>query len=216
MWDDAFILKLMADALRARARELDEEHATLGVDALDELPLHPILAAGLEQGGLGVLREQRYPASRATPKRSLGDRCDIVLTPTHGEQLLDPLMGDTLFAGRGITPEDALWLEVKLAAQFCMSDGWSRANPLYSGIMLTQTAADIRKLSTEPGIAHAGLVLVMFNSDPAVGEHDLSVWYRRCIERGLPVSAPLAERFTLTDRIGNACCTVALARVHHS
>lgn len=216
MWDDALITLHVADALRERARELDDEHATLGIDALDELPLHPIIAQGLASTDYGVLREQRYPAGRATPRRSLGDRCDFVLTPSPGAQLIDPLMGDTLFAGKGVPPEDALWLEVKLAAQFCMSDGWSRANPLYSGIMLTQTVNDIRKLSAEPGIAHAGLVLVMFNSDLAIAEHDLSAWYRRGIEKGLPISAPIAERFAITDRIGNSVCTVALTRVHHS
>lgn len=216
LWDDARIVSLLASGLRGRASELDAEGAPLGVDALDELPLHPILASGLSEGGLGVLREQRYPAARSRSRRSEGDRCDLVLTEQPGMHLTDPLMAGTLFGERGVSPEEALWLEVKVAAQFCVSDGWSRANPLYSGVMLGQTVADIRKLSTEPGIAHAGLVLVMFNSDETVAGHDLKAWYRRCIEQGLPISAPLAERFAITDRIGNGVCTAALVRVHHS
>lgn len=216
MWDDALITLSLADALAHRARELDEEHATLGVDALDELPLHPILCAGLRSTPYGVLREQRYPASRATPKRSIGDRCDIVLTPIPDSHLTDPLQSGSLFAEQGVAPEDALWLEVKLAAQYCMSDGWSRANPLYSGVMLTQSMTDIRKLASEPVIAHAALILVMFNADRATASHDLSAWYQRCIEKGLPISAPITQRFAITDRIGNSACTVALTRVHQS
>ncbi|MCA9294821.1 MAG: hypothetical protein KDA20_13520 [Phycisphaerales bacterium] len=210
------ITRSIADALRARAHELDEEHATLGIDALDELPLHPILCAGLETTGLGVLREQRYPASRAVPKRSIGDRCDIVLIRAPDTHLTDPLQSGTLFAEQGVAPEDALWLEVKLAAQFAMSDGWSRANPLYSGVMLTQTMADIRKLASESAIHHAALVLIMFNTDEPIASHDLSAWYQRCIERGLPISAPITHRFAITDRIGNAVATIALVRVHQS
>lgn len=216
MWDEARIVALMASALRTHAAALDAEHATLGVDALDELPLHPFLCAGLTAGGFGVLREQRYPASRGRARRSEGDRCDIVLTASPGAHLVDPLMAGTLFGERGVTPDEAFWLEVKVAAQYSVSDGWSRANPLYSGILLAQATADVAKLGREPGVAHAGLALVMFNSEEAVAAHDLSAWYRRCIERGLPVSAPIIERFAITDRIGNGVCTVALARVHQS
>lgn len=216
MWDDTLITRHIADAIRDHAHELDTEHATLGVDALDELNLHPILAQGLARTGYGVLREQRYPAARATPKRSTGDRCDFVLTPEPDAPLTDPLITGTLFPDRGIPPEDALWLELKLAAQFAMSAGWSRANPLYSGIMLTQTVRDIRKLADEPGIRHAALILVMFNADHATADHDLSAWYRRAIEKGCPISAPLRQHFDITNRIGNSVCTAALIRVHQS
>ena len=62
MWDLGLILNACASALKVAARNLDEEQATLGIDALEELEIHPILRAGLEQAGFGVLAEQRLMA----------------------------------------------------------------------------------------------------------------------------------------------------------
>lgn len=215
MWDLGLILSSCARALADAARGLDEEQAALGIDALDELAIHPMLRRGLADAGFGVLCEQRYPGVASRPRRSEGDRCDIVLTEQPGEHLADPLAGHTLFGSRGVAPQDALWLEVKVVGQCAITDGMARQNPGYSSGLLTSLTADVRKLASDDRIAHGAALLVLFNSDQQVAEHDIGQWTRAAIARGLPISSPLCERFSITDRIGNGVVTVALVQVHH-
>lgn len=215
MWDLGLILSACAGALRGAARSLDEEQAALGIDALDELEIHPILRRGLTEAGFGVISEQRYPQAGSRPRRSEGDRCDIVLTERPGDHLIDPLASHTLFGERGVEPEAALWLEVKVVGQFSITDGMARANPGYTSGLLSALTADVRKLAADDRIAHGAALLVLFNSDERIAEHDLGQWTRAVIERGLPISSPLCERFSITDRIGNGIATVALVQTHH-
>ena len=215
MWDLGLILSACAHALQEVARSLDEEQAALGIDALDELEIHPILRNGLTDAGFGVLAEQRYPQAGSRPKRSEGDRCDIVLTDQPGEHLIDPLASHTLFGGRGVESEAALWIEIKVVGQFSVIDDMARANPGYSAGLLSLLMADVRKLAADDRIAHGAALLVLFNSDESVAEHDLAQWTRTAIEKGLPISSPLCERFAISDRIGNGVATVALVQVHH-
>ena len=117
----------MASALRVAEENLRDEHAPLGLDALDETALHPLLAQGFERAGWGVFRETLYPgdAGRSDDddrggepsrrdqngvdrreKDTARDRCDLVLTESPGVALLDPVhadrrlraAADTLFA----------------------------------------------------------------------------------------------------------------------
>lgn len=84
--------------LEAREHALREEQAVYGLDALQELELHAIIADGLARtSGFGVLREQTYPhewtRKRATldalPIRRDRMRADIVLTDRPGQHLDD-------------------------------------------------------------------------------------------------------------------------------
>lgn len=103
------ILDAASDAITHRERELRDEHAVYGLDALEELGLHPIICAGLHNSGLGVLREQPYPHEwtnttrervdlatgevlPALPQRRDRLRCDCVLTPHINSILGDPLL----------------------------------------------------------------------------------------------------------------------------
>lgn len=215
MWDLGLILSSCAGALRARAAALDEEHAALGVDALEELSVHPLLCDALARAGFGVLREQRYPAGAERRRRSEGDRCDIVLTERPGALLRDPLLADTLFGADGVEPEEAFWLEVKVVGQFAVTDGFARANPGYTGGLLQGLMGDVRKLAAEPRIAHGAALLALYTVDEPTAENDLSQWTRLALEKGLPISSPLTERFGITDRIGNGVATVALVQTHH-
>src|SRR5687768_13172432 len=56
----------IADAVRSGLMEtlshLEREQAVYGLDALDELALHPVLAEALRRSGHGVHREVRYPS----------------------------------------------------------------------------------------------------------------------------------------------------------
>ena len=82
MWSIADIADSLEAGLRADAAALDAEHAVYGLDARDELALHPLVASWLNHAGFGVHREQRYPADRPRTSRiSEGERCDFVLTP---------------------------------------------------------------------------------------------------------------------------------------
>ncbi len=215
MWDLELISDAAASAIQDAARAADLEQSPLGVDALAELATHALLAGGLARTGFGVLREQRYPSNAHKPRRTEGERCDFVLTPQPKDALNDPLAGATLFAGQGLEPDRALWIEVKVVGQFSMVEGVSRPNPGYSGRLLGEAMADVRKLSAEPAIAWAALLLLIFSADRTTLEHDLAAWTRRAIDGGLPISAPIVRTIEIADRIGNSVCGVAVARVHH-
>ncbi len=104
MWRAEEIADIAAGALARHDRRLAEEQAVYGLDALDEVGLHPILAAGFSEAGLGVLREQPYPSRwrKKTRAETEGEqeglplprdreRCDLVLTPVRGQVLADSL-----------------------------------------------------------------------------------------------------------------------------
>lgn len=92
---------MAAACLEAREAALRAEQAVKGLDALDEVSLHPILAAGFAAAGLGVIREQRFPSATASPATRIRDgdpatdtdreRCDLVLTPEPGQVIADPI-----------------------------------------------------------------------------------------------------------------------------
>ncbi|MFN7020598.1 MAG: hypothetical protein ACK4WH_04620 [Phycisphaerales bacterium] len=102
MWIAEQIAELASLALAAQESEYRDEQAVYGLDALNEVELHPILAAGLSRGGLGVLREHPYPKewrgkctlspeASQPPDRRDRLRCDLVLTPVPGQSVRDPL-----------------------------------------------------------------------------------------------------------------------------
>ena len=99
MWSPAHILFLCREALQQEETRRIAEQAVYGLESLDEVDLHPILAAGFAASGFGALREQLYPAEwrrkkgrrRELPEDSERQRCDLVLTPRPGQSLADPL-----------------------------------------------------------------------------------------------------------------------------
>jgi hypothetical protein len=211
-WDWDGLCGSAAAALRAESDRLDLEQAVLGLDALDELALHPLLRAGLASTGCTVLAEQRYPDVRARRRRSEGERCDIVLLDgAEHPQLIDPLEEGTLFASLGAAPDAALWIEVKVAAQCALIDGIARPNPRYNSVLLRDVPADARKLHKDEHIRSGAALVVVFNADAETAAHDLEAWRVRTLERGVPLTTPFQRQFTITDRIGNGVCTVLLA-----
>lgn len=105
MWSAAAIADALIDALMRQEQAFREEHAVYGLDSMTEVELHPILAAGLERSGFGVLREQAYPhewrAKTAAARGRTGlpehrdrRRCDLVLTPEPGSVLDDALVNE--------------------------------------------------------------------------------------------------------------------------
>lgn len=99
MWIANDVLAAAATALREAEEGFVHEQAVRGLDALEEVDLHRLIAAGLAGAGFGVLREQPYPGDRTTA-RPTGDqlareserrRCDLVLTPEPGLRIADPV-----------------------------------------------------------------------------------------------------------------------------
>jgi len=74
---------------------------------------------------------------------------------------------------------------------------------------------DVAKLSKDPGILHAGLLIVLFVREAMVAEHDLGVWQDRCLQRGLPINAPSTRVIAMTNRLGHGVCAVSVHRVSH-
>ncbi|TVQ31406.1 MAG: hypothetical protein EA376_09875 [Phycisphaeraceae bacterium] len=213
MWNTRDICEHAAEALREEAARRDAEQSPYGLDSLEEVALHPIIAAGLRRHDLGVHAEQRYPSHRARRNRSQGDRCDLVVTSRPDDHLIDPLAADTLFGDRGATPSEALWIEIKTAHQFALTDGAAGPGSSYSAEMLSLATADLRKLARGGELGGSALLLAMFNADESVARHDLDAWLHRCLDQGIPIISVQAERFEITDRIGNTCCTTALIGV---
>ena len=207
-WSFSDIADAVHAGLRARAHQDDLEQTVYGFDTLDELRLHPIIQQGLREAGYGVWPEQRYPGDRQRDKRSEGKRCDIVLTPPPDAlPLRDPLIKGTLFDDQpACDAEAAYWLEIKTVAQHETGGPFAR----YSAELLAPVAEDVRKLWTDSGVYHGGLLIVLFTQSQTYAEHDLAVWHERCIQKGYPVGPPALRGFPITDRIGNAWCQVGM------
>ncbi|MCC6581608.1 MAG: hypothetical protein IT440_14340 [Phycisphaeraceae bacterium] len=210
-WSAADIADAVEAGLKRQAAQDDLEQAVYGFDHLAELGLHPLIHDALRHAGWGVWPEQRYPADWLKSRRSEGKRCDVVLTPNETDKgLRQPQVKDTLFDTPELTdPEAACWIEIKTVAQFEIGGPFRR----YTQELLSPVAADVKKLWTDGGICHAGLLVVLFTQSQEVADHDLGVWMRKCLERGYPVATPATRGFRITDRLGNAWCAVALVPV---
>jgi hypothetical protein len=197
--------------LRAKFAQLDLEQAVYGLDALDEIALHPAIAQALTDAGFGVHREQRYPGDRLRRRVSEGERCDFVLTPDGREIAKEEARGTLFDAPDCVALDEAFWLEAKIVSQFT-PDG---PNHNYSSQLLSTVRHDITKLAKDPGILQAGLLIVLFVREQRVAEHDLGIWQNRCLERGLPIGAPARRCLPFADRHGNACCAIAVYPIAH-
>jgi len=211
-WDCALLCDIAAEALARENARRDEAQDIAGLDALPELALHPILREGFAGAGFGAHAEVHYPG-RVGRRRSEGDRCDIVLTPNGADALMDPAEAGTLFETTGVPPHEAFWIEVKCARQHGLIAGVGRPNPGYAGLLGGPVTTDVRRLASEPAIAQAATLLTLFVESDTVGEHDLGAWAHRCLDRNLPIGAPVVRRVPIADRIGNSVCLIALTPV---
>ena len=212
---DSFSLPGIADSIEAclasEAARLDLEQSVRGLDALDELGLHPLLQAGLREAGYGVFAEQRYPAATPIRRDSEGERCDLVLTP-RALELAVPNREPTLFdPPDAVALDEALWIEVKVVGQYTPEG----ANARYASHLLGDVRRDVRKLSRDPGICSAALLIVLFARDQEVAAHDLAAWLTRCLDQDLPIGSPCLRSFSLNDRLGNGVCMVGVYPVWH-
>ncbi len=227
LWDLEYLVKVAAGALEAVSAESDAEQAVRGVDALDEVDMHPILAEGFARAGFGVFREWPYPSlpllKRGKTKTSERDRCDLVLTPAPGLSPRDPVAeararaaaAATLFAGivdeevsAGCAALDCCWIEVKTVGQHVYRHGVPGPNAAYSSELTAAFATDLRKLGGERGVQHGVVLGVLFAASDEVLGHDVPIALHRCLDRGLSFGTPRREGFGIADRAGNRWCEV--------
>ena len=199
-WSWSALADALAAGLARAADGVELEQAVRGLDAWGELELHPVLQAALRDAGHGVFAEQRFPRDRDQRKRSAGARCDLVVTPDAAAPLDDAALAD------------ALWIEVKVVAQF------QRLGPnrRYARALQRPVWSDVAKLASDPTIVHALVLLVLFTADTTTADHDLDVWRARATERGLHLWPRVQRSFPIGDRLGNRLCTVALFPVDRS
>lgn len=224
-WDEPRLLGLIADGLRRRDESLHAEHAVKGIDALDETSMHPLIADSLAAGGFGVCREFPFPGPQGRRRlRRERERCDFVLTPNRDTLPLDPMtslidreeQAATLFAQTpppsrsGLDPEQCYFLELKIVGQFVYIDGVPGPNRVYASQLTRSILKDLRKLAADDRIVRGAVLLVLFTADEVVAEHDLPIALHRVLDKQGTFRSPFIARFPIDDRIGNACCTVAL------
>lgn len=105
VWSSDEIVQAAAWAIATEEGRRTIEQSPYGMESLDEVALHPLLAEAMTRMGAGVLREQPYPGEWTTKRRrrrgveiagalpddSQRKRCDLVLTPAPGQRLDDGL-----------------------------------------------------------------------------------------------------------------------------
>lgn len=205
-WSLPALADALADGVTRASDEVEEAQDVRGLDAMSELALHPILQRALRDAGYGVHPECRYPADRRRQRRSEGSRCDLVLTPDHR-----PLVGDELQLGlfapaSPVALADALWLEVKVVAQFHEM----QPNRAYEQAMQQPVWKDVEKLARDPHIVHAVVLLVLFTDTRETAAHDLDVWSARALETRVPIGLREQRSVPIGDRLGHRVCTLAL------
>ena len=193
-WSWPALADALADGLARAAADVELEQAVDGLDARKELELHPVLAGALRDAGYHVLAEQRFPRDRQERKRSVGSRCDLVVMPAAEVELDDHTAGD------------AVWMEVKVVAQFHRLG----PNRSYAAALQSPVWNDVTKLASDPAIRHGLVLLILFTADALTADHDLEVWRCRAVDRGLHLWPRVQRAVPIGDRLGNRLCTVAL------
>lgn len=202
-----YSLSLLADQLSAalvqRGAALDEEQAVRGLDADDERALQSLFAAQLAPH-YEVAREVYYPSS-AGARRSGFLRCDLVLSPP-GKPLARPETPSLLDA-LGCPPEEALWVEVKVAAQF---QALGKRSSTYGDQWQRGLTRDLRKMDADTRIHEAALALVAFAASREEISAQLSFIESHFVREGVWAGFRQERFFSLVDRIGHRAGALAL------
>ncbi|MFG0305807.1 MAG: hypothetical protein ACF8Q5_06295 [Phycisphaerales bacterium JB040] len=231
MWNHDEVLDTAVRALAAQEGLYAAEQAVYGLDSLEEVGLHPVLASGFEGGGFGVLRERVYPGEvERRSRKSARERCDLVLLEEAGSRLMDPVeellsldaASGTLFApvAESMVPVEgvvevgeAYWLEVKCVGQFGVGRGAAGPNRQYASLLTGGPARDVVKIAREPMINTGGVLVVLFGEDEATVEHDLVRMWESMLGADLPVGALRMGSTRIQDRVGHSVAGVGLTPV---
>jgi hypothetical protein len=204
-WDFVELADRLHALLQTAENDLRLEQAVYGLDRRDERQLHGLLAGGLSSF-YAVAREVHYPSSCGR-KLSHRQRCDLVLTPPGRPLRLDSAP-PTLFDPADLaSPQEALWLEVKVAYQF--GEGGA-VHGGYGGQWRGAIVEDLRKMEADPSIFQAGLLLIVFNESHSILEKDLELFETILAEKEVLAGFRQVRSVEILDRIGHRLCTVAL------
>lgn len=204
-WDFSELADRLRDGLQSAENALRLEQAVYGLDARDELSLQALLAQQLSSA-YEVAREVHYP-STAGKRLTHRPRCDLVLSP-RGRPLKLDHAPSTLFDPPDLAaPEEALWLEVKIAYQF--REG-GRRHAGYSGQWRSAIVEDVRKMEADERIREAGLVLIVFNESQDVLSKDLELFEDVLAQKEVLAGFRQVRSVDIWDRIGHRLCTVAV------
>ncbi|KAB2909716.1 MAG: hypothetical protein F9K40_03670 [Kofleriaceae bacterium] len=222
-WPKLDLVDALARALAGFEAALRLEQAVHGLDEWPETRLQGALAEALAQAH-EVEREVHYPSATAR-KRSARARCDFVLRargivkqsrlrtecPSHpGEETRSTEAGNRLIPslrGAELVPEDALWLELKVARQRTTGGA---VDPRYGEQWRRHLIADLRKLSADPRIRDAAIALVAFTEDEAQLARDLDGFERLMIRRDVVAGFRQVRTLPIVERIGHRVCGVAV------
>jgi hypothetical protein len=195
----------LATILASREAELRLEQAVYGIDSLQELALHELLATGLSVHH-DVAREVHYPSTFGK-KLSHRARCDLVLTP-RGRPLRLDSRPPGLFDPVDVTPPgEALWLEVKVAYQYRTPD---ERHGGYGAQWRDAVVNDLRKMDADELIRHAALLLIAFTESREAIEQHLQAFEDVLVRKEVLAGFRQTRTIDVQDRIGHRACTAAL------
>jgi hypothetical protein len=204
-WDFSTLADHLGAVIQQAEVDLRLEQAVYGLDAKDERAIQALLGEGLARQ-YAVAREVHYPSSWGR-KLTHRQRCDIVLSP-HGRPLRLDHATPTLFdAPNQSTAADALWLEVKVAAQ------WREGGVRHGGYGQQWRSAvveDLRKMEADELIREAGLVLIVFNESRAVLDKDLDLFETVLAQKEVLAGFRHVRSVEILERMGHRLCTAAL------
>lgn len=204
-WNLDEIADDMIDVLRCAEDDLRLEQAVYGLDALDELALHKVLAAGLSAKH-AVAREVHYPSS-VGKKQPSRQRCDLVLTEAGHPLRLDTRPA-TLFDPPDMHgPGQGLWLEVKVAAQF--AEG-GRPHRGYGAQWRQGVTKDLQKMEQESALCEAALILVVFTATSQILDADLQLFEDHLAKTEVLAGFRQVRSCDILERNGHRLATVAL------
>jgi hypothetical protein len=204
-WDFSTLADRLGGVLQKAEGDLRLEQAVYGLDAKDERTLHALLADGLA-AHYEVAREVHYPSSWGR-KLTHRQRCDLVLSPKGRPLRLDhspPTLFDT--PNQSIAA-DALWLEVKVAAQW--REGGVR-HVRYGQQWRGAVVEDLRKMEADELIREAGLILVVFNESREVLDKDLDLFETVLAQKEVLAGFRHVRSVEILERMGHRLCTAAV------
>jgi hypothetical protein len=195
----------LREVITAAEADLRLEQAVYGLDTRDEKQLQDLLARGLSDR-YAIAREVHYPSS-AGKKLSHRKRCDLVLTELGRPLRLDRAAPTLFDPPNQCPPEEALWLELKIAYQF--REGGVRHGG-YGSQWRDAIVDDLRKMESEAPIKQAGLGLVVFNESESILNKDLELFESVLMQKEVVAGFRQVRSVPILDRIGHSLCTVAL------
>ena len=204
-WDFSTLADHIGAVLQQVEDDLRLEQAVYGLDAKDERTLHALLAEGLA-ADYEVAREVHYPSSWGR-KLTHRQRCDLVLSPKGRPLRLDHSPPTLFDAPNQSTAADALWLEVKIAAQW--REGGVR-HVRYGQQWRGAVVEDLRKMEADELIREAGLILVVFNESREVLDKDLDLFETVLAQKEVLAGFRHVRSVEILERMGHRLCTAAV------